>query len=265
MKIFLDVGGHLGQTLREVIDARYGFDKIYCFEPAPSCWSAIEAIGDPRIELCRFGLWKETCRNELHGAGGMGASIYADADALTDDAETARGAKVSIDLVRATDWLASHVAPGDVVFMKLNCEGAECDVIEDLLDSRRLGQIYNVMIDFDIRHVASMRWRERVVRKRLRAAGLTNVCFTEDVMVGETHQSRIRHWLREVGGEERIPLDELRRRYATRLRQLSARRGYRVRLEGVLRRTLFAKLPAPLKSTARRLWRVARGAHAASD
>lgn len=262
MKIFLDVGGHVGQTLHEVVDPRYGFDKIYCFEPAECCWAAIEAIAakDPRIELCRFGLWNQTCRKELHGAGGMGASIFADADALTNDAETKNGARISIDLQRASDWMAAHVNADDVVYMKLNCEGSECDVLEDLLDSGLMKQLYNVMIDFDIRDVPSMRWREGAVRKRLRASGLTNVCFTEDVMVGGTHQQRIANWLREVGGEDDLPLAELRRRHATRLRQLASRRGYRVRLESVLRRTVFSKLPSPLKDTARKLWRVTRRA-----
>jgi len=124
MKIFLDVGGHIGQTLHEVVAARYGFDKIYCFEPAECCWKDLEAFTDPRIELCRYGLWNQTCQKELHGAGGMGASIYSDADALTNDAATREGAKLTIDLQRASDWMASHVKPGDVVYMKLNCEGS---------------------------------------------------------------------------------------------------------------------------------------------
>lgn len=262
MKLFLDVGGHVGQTLHEVVNPKYGFDKIYTFEPAPNCWPYLEdlAASDPRIELCRYGLWNETCRKELHGAGGMGASIYADADAVTNDAETAAGDHLGIDLVRAASWLDEHTKPGDIVFMKLNCEGSECDVIEDLLDSGLMARLYNVMIDFDIRDVASMRWREGVVRKRLRTAQMTNVCFTEDVMVGKSHQNRIGNWLKQVGGDERLALPDLRERYAARLRDLSSRRGYRVRLESMLRRTVFARIPAPLKSTARALWRVTRWA-----
>jgi len=34
MRIFLDVGGHHGETLDVALDPRWGFDKIYCFEPA---------------------------------------------------------------------------------------------------------------------------------------------------------------------------------------------------------------------------------------
>jgi FkbM family methyltransferase len=250
MKIFLDVGGHLGGTLLEVIHPRYGFDKIYSFEPAPNCWSAIEAIADPRIELCRFGLWNRTCQKELYGAGGLGASIFADSEPVQGSSDG-----VTIELVRATDWLASHVRPTDVVFMKLNCEGSECDVVEDLLDSHLLEGLYNVMIDFDVRSIPSLRWREGVVRRRLRVARLTNVCFTEDVMIGTTHEERIRNWLCSVGGEDALPLDELRHRHANALKRLSARRGYAMRVETLLRRELLSRLPGPLQTVAKRVWR----------
>jgi hypothetical protein len=29
MKIFIDIGSHIGQTLHEVTKEQYGFDKIY--------------------------------------------------------------------------------------------------------------------------------------------------------------------------------------------------------------------------------------------
>jgi FkbM family methyltransferase len=125
MRVFLDVGGHLGQTLAEVVNPRYALDKIYCFEPAPMCWPALEKFADPRISVCRFGLWKQTATTKLFGAGEMGASMFADADWIDRTAPT-----TTIELVRASEWFAAHIHPEDVVFMKLNCEGAECDVVE---------------------------------------------------------------------------------------------------------------------------------------
>ena len=37
MKIFLDIGSHIGQTLQEVTKEKYAFDKIVCFEPSSFC------------------------------------------------------------------------------------------------------------------------------------------------------------------------------------------------------------------------------------
>jgi FkbM family methyltransferase len=255
MKIFLDVGANTGQTARAALDPRYGFDRIVCFEPAPECWAEIEAIADSRVQLCRFGLWKQTCRRELHDPGTQAASIFADFENADRTFEA-----TTVDLVSATDWLAPNAAPGDIVFMKLNCEGSECDIVDDLLDGGGLGMVYNLMIAFDVRKSPSQRGREVQVRRRLRRAGYTNVAFSEDVMRGTTHADRIHHWLTLVGAHEPLPLDELRDKYAPVLADLSHRTGRLMRFEQTLRTRVLAHLPAPLRRLARRVWsRAMRG------
>ena len=42
MKIFLDVGAHIGETVKIVLDPKYGFDAIYCFEPSEECCKTIK-------------------------------------------------------------------------------------------------------------------------------------------------------------------------------------------------------------------------------
>jgi FkbM family methyltransferase len=254
MKVLLDVGAHTGETAREVVDPRYGFDRIYCFEPAASCWPDILGIGDPRVELCKFGLWNATCEKELYRPGFLGASIFSDMTNLGRE----RVESTTIKLVRATDWFKEHVNAGDTVFLKLNCEGSECDVIDDLLDSGELRKVYNAMIDFDVRHVPSLRGREVEVRRRLRQGDYHNVSFTEDVMKGATHADRIRNWLGLVGGAESLPVDELRRKYHATLVDLSSRTGTLPRLKLALRRNLFDPLPAPAKDLVRAAYRQVR-------
>jgi FkbM family methyltransferase len=254
-KILLDVGAHTGQTIRPALDPAYGFERVVAFEPAPSCWPEIEAIGDPRVQLCRFGLWKETCRLELHDAGSQAASLIED----FENEDPAAPAAI-VDLVRARDWVRQNVSDGDIVFMKLNCEGSECDIVEDLLDSGELRKIYNAMITFDVRKSESLRGRERPLRRRLLQSGYENVAFAEDVMRGATHADRIRHWLDLVGARETLPPAELRRKYADTLRDLSHRTGRLARFEQWLRVHVFRRLPSPFKATARNAWgRLMRG------
>ena len=85
--------------------------------------------------------------------------------------------------------------------MKLNCEGAEADIVEDLLESGELARVRSVMIDPDVRKIPSQAHRERELRERLRASGLTNYTMEDEAMVGETHRARIQHWLRLAGAE----------------------------------------------------------------
>ena len=255
MKVLLDVGANMGQTARPALDAKYGFDKVISFEPAPPCWPELEAIKDPRFQLCKFGLWNKTCQHTIHDPGSQGASIYNDLE------YPGRGSKtMSIDLVKASDWMAKNISSGDTVFMKLNCEGSEVDIVEDLLESGELRKVYNLMIAFDVRRSATLRGREAPLRARLRAQNYQNVAFSEDVMRGVTHQDRIDHWLALVGAHERLPLEELRRKYAPILTQLSQKSGRLARLEQSLRDHVLAHLPAPLQNLSRTVWgRIMRG------
>jgi hypothetical protein len=71
----------------------------------------------------------------------------------------------AVQLVRAREWFADNLSDGDIVFMKLTCEGAEVDIVEDLLDGDELRTIYNVMITFDVRKSKSLQRRERALRE----------------------------------------------------------------------------------------------------
>jgi FkbM family methyltransferase len=224
MKVFLDVGAHEGSTLQAVRDPKYGFDRIYCFEPARSCWAALAAVRDPRVTVCRFGLWDRTCEHALYDGGSRGASMFEDKFRAPPTEEVA-------GFVRASDWFREHVGDGDQTHLKLNCEGAECDIVEDLLESGELERVSSVMIDPDIRKIPSLAHRERQLRRRLEASGLANYFLEEEVMVGATHRERIQNWLRVAGAEERSP--------RTGVRQLAyliseARRGHREPLRAAL-------------------------------
>jgi hypothetical protein len=159
-----------------------------------------------------------------------------------------------VSLVRASDWFADNVSPDDVVFMKLNCEGSEVDIVENLLDAGEFGKVYNVVITFDVRRSESLRGRELPLRKRLWNEGHENMVFSEDVLRGATHNARIQHWLDLVGARDDLPLDKLRAKHAIVLRDLSRRTGRLARFEVFMRLHLFRRLPAPLKSISRRFW-----------
>jgi FkbM family methyltransferase len=195
VKVFLDVGAHEGWSLHAVRDPKYAFDRIYCFEPASACWPALEAVSDDRVTVCRFGLWNRTCEQMLYDPGSRGASVFQDKFRATPGGETCR-------FVRATDWFREHLVDSDEIFLKLNCEGAEADIVEDLLESGELARVRSVMIDPDVRKIPSQAHRERELRERLRVSGLTNYFMEDEVMVGRTHRERIQHWLRVAGTEE---------------------------------------------------------------
>jgi hypothetical protein len=69
MRVLLDVGAHVGETVEAVLDPKYRFDRIVCFEPVASCREALRRFEDPRIGIMPFGLGNRTCERQIFGQG----------------------------------------------------------------------------------------------------------------------------------------------------------------------------------------------------
>jgi FkbM family methyltransferase len=196
MKIFLDVGSHSGQTLEEVVHKRYLFDVIHCFEPMPAEYNRMverfkTAALKRRIELHNYGLLDRTCTLDLHGTNiDKGSSIFPNKERMKG-----REQKTPCQFKRAADFFAQNIDKNDLVVMKLNVEGSECIIMNDLLDTNECDKIDNVMIDFDIRKVPDKLDDEMLLLDRFNKEGFENYSLCDDVMVGSNHQKRIRHWL----------------------------------------------------------------------
>jgi len=194
MKIFLDVGSHIGQTLEEVVDPYHSFDRIVSFEPSKVCFESLKTTfsNSTNIVFNNFGLSNETKICNLYDTGTDGASVYADKIDLRE-----RNNIEQIHLVEAAEWIRNNTEPTDVIYMKLNCEGSECDIIENLLEKGVYDRIAHIMIDFDVRKIPSQHHRQEVILNLLKDKKNFHEC--SQVMIGNTHQNRIRNWLRVCG------------------------------------------------------------------
>ncbi len=201
-KIFLDVGGHLGQTLEEITKPVYHFDLIYCFEPMPREFALLQArYGQmPKVVLRNHGLADSSGNRPIYGTNAdMGASIYR-TKADLDDPDVV----TECSFVRVSDFFRAELEPDDLAVMKLNCEGSETIILNDLLDSGEIEKIANVMINFDVRKIPDRAGEERALLERFREAGFTRYSKAEDVMHGPTHQARIRDWIFSLDFHEQV-------------------------------------------------------------
>ena len=161
MRVFLDVGGHDGQTLEEVMRPVYAFDQIYCFEPMPLQFANLtrrfsEVMKCPKLLLCNYGILDTNGNLPVYGTNSnMGASIY---DTKID---IEKGVVTECRFVRASDFFRENVKDGDFVLMKLNCEGSECRIINDLIESKEIWKVTGVMVDFDVRKIFPTKHRRR--------------------------------------------------------------------------------------------------------
>jgi FkbM family methyltransferase len=205
MKIFVDVGSNQGQTISAILEpthgfnrlfCKYGFDRIYGFEPVPELHQILAATyRDPLMTFFAVGMWKQTCERPIYSPGSQSGSIFVD-KINVDPAHSTTG-----KFVRASDWFRDHVPEAGEVYVKLNCEGSEVDIIEDLLDSNEYRKITSLGVSFDVRKIPSQRAREEKLKLRLHAEGHTN-CVDLDRIPG-SRRERIQTWLFIAGADRR--------------------------------------------------------------
>lgn len=183
----LDVGGHRGQTLVEVVKPRWRFDAIWTFEPAAECWPLLQPLYDgDRVQLEPAGWWTEDTSMPLHDPGEIGASVYAD-KARSGTTQAAR-------FIDCAAWIDTNLRPDDIVWVKLNCEGAECAILEHLLDTGRITRLRHLLVHFDAEKIPEIADRADAVRRRLDQAG---VAYAEpgQIWFGRGHAAKTANWL----------------------------------------------------------------------
>lgn len=216
-RLFLDIGAHNGETLEEAVKLHWHFDKIVCFEPASSCWPMIERLADGRVGLERFGLWDRDASLELHDPGAIGASLSIE-KALTETVEVC-------EVRDAADWFAQNVCAADRVYVKINVEGAECDIVERLIDTGEISKIDHLMLHFDVRKIPSQAHRAAEVEASLNRVGIDWI-DARSIMFGRNHALKTANWLAYCDARA---AERLRLRLAVRLAFRARQVAYRLR------------------------------------
>jgi len=193
MKIFLDVGAHTGETLMVALEDKYSFDKIYCFEPISECCEVLRTYQDKRIVVCEYGLWDESCTKLIYAPKSAGASLFKD---------KFRGAVGSreIKLVCVSDWFAQNLKTDDRIHLKINCEGAECAILDNLIKTGEYKKIDVLMVDFDVRKIPSQKHLMNEMKVKLRGLGIPKLFYIDENPLKEmTHGYFTRYWLNNPG------------------------------------------------------------------
>jgi len=184
--VFIDVGGHLGETLEEAVKPTWRFDRLYVFEPATVCLASIERFADERVQIVHAGWGATDTTAELHDPGEIGASIHA-GKAVSTEVET-------IQLLDAGAWCSENLTAGDAVWLKVNCEGAECDVLDRLIDAGQISRIDHLVVHFDVEKIPGMEHRADELRGRLAASDVEWI-EARSILFGRSHALKTANWL----------------------------------------------------------------------
>ena len=189
MKIFLDVGGHNGETLNIALNPSWGFDCIHTFEPSLSRYSVLKKFRDKRLYVHNFGLGAKSESRKFYGAGTVGGSIYsnkifADKNALKYIEE--------VEVVEASSWILNNTNSDDQIFLKMNCEGSEADILENLIDTKTIFRISSIYVDFDVRKIPGQEFRQALLESSMESQ---NIDFHSPEKLGNKGERAVEEWL----------------------------------------------------------------------
>jgi len=202
MNTFIDVGGHLGETLDELFNLPHRFDVVHCLEPQAAAFSFMEnkfaeQIAAGKLVLHNFGLADFDGDAALYGGedSSIGASLFSDkVDIDSGQTEKCR-------FVKASTFVKSVVHAGGVAVMKLNCEGGEALILRDLMQDGAIHRLNSIYIDFDIRKIPSQAAEERKIIAEMHALNYGNYVTMKDIHRINTWSFRKRRYVsRKIGG-----------------------------------------------------------------
>jgi FkbM family methyltransferase len=157
--IFIDIGAHIGESIEIVTSQKYNFDVIYAVEPSPFCKKYLNKFKDQRIEIIPFGFGSENKSTTLFGSGSVGASIFLEKTPYWSVNE-------KINILKFSQWYQDNITENDLVWIKLNAEGAELEIIQEL-KYIHTQKIVSILISFDIEKIPSLSKQKRELIKIL--------------------------------------------------------------------------------------------------
>lgn len=204
-KIFLDVGGHMGDSVHAALDPAFGFETVYTFEPVSSLYRQLKQISNRRLQVINAGLLDASATMKVYHAGTLAGSVYADAPKYLSE-----GTEEACKFIEASEFFKKNIKSGDTVYMKLNCEGAECAIMENLFASGEIEKLTEVLIDFDARKIPSQKHRVENVARMMREGKIPHHT-PEQVQYGMINNyGSIRNWLIVTGALQQAPVGRAR-------------------------------------------------------
>ena len=158
-KVFIDIGAHIGESIEIASSKKYNFDVIYAVEPSPYCQKYLNKFKDQRIKIIPFGFGSENKSTILFGSGSVGASIFLEKTPYWAVNE-------KINILKFSEWYLYNITKNDLVWIKLNAEGAELEIIQELryIHTRK---IVSILISFDVEKIPSLQKEKKELIKKL--------------------------------------------------------------------------------------------------
>lgn len=157
---FFDIGANTGQAFAAYLCKRPEYDgaHVWCFEPSPRHWStllktATEHAGRYRITLCPFGVGDPGIKSLYLSQSGEGDSFHPELRTHNGTPMVALKSALSVQaaIISLAAFIVANTDARDEVTLKLDCEGTEYFVLNELLARpEAFARCRRIMVEFHI-------------------------------------------------------------------------------------------------------------------
>lgn len=141
--VFIDGGAHKGETIEYFRNSAVSVIhpwEIFCFEPVPGLQDDILAKGD--LTLIQKAIWISNGSLSFFAGGNTTvASIYEN-EAVKDRKN------IEVPAIDFSSWIASKFTSDDFVWLKLDIEGSEYEVLSKMLADKTIDLVDLLFIEF---------------------------------------------------------------------------------------------------------------------
>ena len=166
MRFFVDIGSHFGESIYKALNPELKFDKIFAYEPSSIAFQRLSVIKDSRLTVKNIALGAKNGNVDLYSSGSLGATTFIDKKGVSTSE------KERVIVRSATEELQDILSSGAEVFMKINCEGGELDILENLMASGLIMKCTHLYVDWDARKVPSLAKRYSSIRLEMEKLGI---------------------------------------------------------------------------------------------
>jgi FkbM family methyltransferase len=140
-KIYIDCGVYKGEEIK--IAEKY-FDYIYGFEPFyTELKDNYNFKYEDKITIYENGLSNKNGECKIYKTDTLiGSSLYLDKFNVSNDFK-------NIKIMKLSDFIKQNLNKEDIIFIKINIEGSEIDVLEDLYNNNMFDYIHSIHVDYD--------------------------------------------------------------------------------------------------------------------
>jgi FkbM family methyltransferase len=149
--VCIDIGGHRGQTSLPALRSGL-FQRLHVFEPVPELADVISR----RLSVLGKTTTDWTVHAKALGAGDGEALLYmpgTQSGTTYGNRWDEEPESITVPKCDAGRWFKEHLPEEARIFLKINCEGGEVEILDSLAKSNQLKRITLLMVDFDVRRL----------------------------------------------------------------------------------------------------------------